>query len=107
MASQRRSKIPRYVKSSNPVSSLEYRKTLKLVREKKIEISRKECELKVLKSSTLGRENLENVRELEQEEEQEEEQIEYLSLPVYSGTIRSTIVTPGGTKRKGSYIILH
>jgi hypothetical protein len=45
------SKIPRYVRTQIPVSSLEYLQTLKAVKEKKAMIEKQECDIKVLRSS--------------------------------------------------------
>lgn len=105
-----KSNIPRYVKTQNPVSSFSYRKVLKTVREKKAEISLKEREIELFKAEADARELEDSPRRVPRVVAEEEPSEDFIAserqgassetLNLFSKT-RTTIVTPGGSKRKG------
>ena len=96
---QFRSKIPRYVRTENPVCSVAYKKTLRKVSEVKTKVEENRQVIRVLKEdmeerrrsafSVVGRSHLPRV--------------ESPKILTTGSTVtgRKVIYTPGGTKRKG------
>ena len=94
-----RSKIPRYVRTENPVCSVAYKKTLRKVSEGKTKVEENRQIIRILKEdmeerrrsafSVVGRSHLPRV---------ESPKILTTGSTV---TTRKVIYTPGGTKRKG------
>ena len=103
MAEHTRSRIPVYTKTKKPpVFSSGYIAVLKDVRAKRAEIEAKECNIAELKDS-LSSHNLSALRRTQTKPTTKETHTS--DSQTQSGFIgsqlRSTIVTPGGTKRKG------
>lgn len=93
------SKIPKYLKSSLPFASTDYKKTLRGVREKKVVIEVKLGELKILKTEL---EDVTLSTPLTKTPFLAQETVSSSS----SSAVRTVINTPGGTKRKGESITL-
>ena len=106
-AGVRRSKIPRYTRTTTPILSTSYRKVLQEIKSKRAEIEVKQRKIDNLKKTlpvekehdTLLSASCSNIQST-----QEEEKLTQASPSGLIGSkIRSTIFSPGGTKRKGTY----
>ena len=98
-----RSKIPRYIRTTTPILSTEYRKVLKEVKIKRAEIEVKERKLQNLKNALPTSEAEHDIlvasSSCSSRLTREGERTSPIGL--LGSKIRSTIFSPGGTKRKG------
>ena len=100
-----RSKIPRYVRTTTPIVSTEYRKVLKEIKTKRLEIEVKEQKLEHLKNALPASEKERNILMAPRpSSSRTREEEKTLPIGLLGSKIRSTIFSPGGTKRKGIYI---
>ena len=100
---ERRPKIPRYIRTTTPILSTEYRKVLKEVKIKRAEIEVKERKLQNLKNAlpTSEEEHDILVASSSCSSRLTREGARTSPIGLLGSTIRSTIFSPGGTKRKG------
>ena len=100
---ERRSKIPRYIRTTTPILSTEYRKVLKEVKIKRAEIEVKERKPQNLKNALPTSEAEHDIlvasSSCSSRLTREGERTSPIGL--LGSKIRSTIFSPGGTKRKG------
>lgn len=99
-----------FIKSKIPVCSIEYKKVLKQVKEKRLDIENKESELVKLKNDLKNMRLQSELRQSTQEPSDEKYEcqpvleVKELCEPA-NCSLRETIITPGGTKRKGKRIV--
>ena len=100
---ERRPKIPRYIRTTTPILSTEYRKVLKEVKIKRAEIEVKERKLQNLKNAlpTSEEEHDILVASSSCSSRLTREGARTSPIGLLGSKIRSTIFSPGGTKRKG------
>ena len=100
---ERRSKIARYIRTTTPILSTEYRKVLKEVKIKRAEIEVKERKLQNLKNAlpTSEAEHDILVASSSRSSRLTREGERTSPIGLLGSKIRSTIFSPGGTKRKG------
>ena len=102
---ERRSKIPRYVRTTTPIVSTEYRKVLKEIKTKRLEIEVKEQKLEHLKNALPASEKERDILMAPRPSSSRTREEEKTSpIGLLGSKIRRTIFSPGGTKRKGIYI---
>ena len=99
---ERRSKILRYIRTTTPILSTEYRKVLKEVKIKRAEIEVKELKLQNLKNALPTSEAEHDILVASSCSSRLTREGERTSpIGLLGSKIRSTIFSPGGTKRKG------
>ena len=102
---ERRSKIPQYVRTTTPIVSIEYRKVLKEIKTKRLEIEVKEQKLEHLKNALPASEKERDILMAPRPSSSRTREEEKTSpIGLLGSKIRSTIFSPGGTKRKGTHI---
>ena len=102
---ERRSKIPRYVRTTTPIVSTEYQKVLNEIKTKRLEIEVKEQKLEHLKNALPASEKERDILMAPRPSSSRTREEEKTSpIGLLGSKIRSTIFSPGGTKWKGIYI---